>query len=185
MSLYDTHEAETLRRNWYIALSGEADNSGRNWYAFLTARRNSYVPINVSIEFGTPLLNGPVYISFSFTREVSNLRPQAILWALCQRTQLLDIKRMLNLCFVTCLLLLIYGRLKTTNGKNSLHKRRYTFLSDVQIFCGSCLRTSQCRTCNSFCYLTELSVSSINLCTPIMWNSKRLMNNDLDGIDKK
>jgi hypothetical protein len=60
MSLYDTHAAETLGCNWYIALSGGfttrdatdtlpylgggADNSGRNWYAFLTAGRNSYVP---------------------------------------------------------------------------------------------------------------------------------------------
>jgi hypothetical protein len=58
VSLYDTHEAETLGRNRYIALTvglttrdttdtHEADTLGPNRYAFLTAGNNSYVPGNI------------------------------------------------------------------------------------------------------------------------------------------
>jgi hypothetical protein len=61
VSLYDTHKADTL---------------GRNWYAFLTAGRNSYVPGNIALLTYKPSWPEPgqIYLYFLHTDSQQNIR---------------------------------------------------------------------------------------------------------------
>lgn len=85
------------------------------------------------------------------------------MWPLYERTQLLDIKRMLNLYFVTCLMLWIHWKLETTQGNKSFSKIGYIFLRYVKIHSRSSLTRLQCYKIN-FLFHTTMTKKNSRKC---------------------